>query len=364
MKYQRESVQGFHVSDFDNEASQIFLHVDDLAETNLLHLDRVRAIFYKSKGSSSHVEVICSIKGIPLIHESPESRRSLQNTTAETLELSFEVSAAARQAFLEFKGQYQVSAFQVDDLAALEMGRIDTVFVRMEHLLYKIAAESPQGERQILDPRKLRDEIEAFANALPPTTRLLVRGSDVRSNDRVLSAQFFDKSEPNPDLGQHGARYLLANEDRAALELEVVSDIPGLIYAVPFVANASDFEEFSRRHRAAGVTLAPFIESPAVFSQIARYNDFVCIGLKDIAQYYFAADRSNAAMSPYIDFLDEDFSGQLAFIVDSARRSDTTISVYQNRDVFGHFVKLFGTDGWVPSISANEYRELAIAANT
>lgn len=363
-----QSIDGSHSEDASAVSGPVFLHVSDLADVDLAHIERIAAVFYQTKGAASHIEIVCRIKGIPLILESDATSDKVRGRAPDVLLVDQSVPPAAESAFASFEGSYQLSIFDPSDLNDVDFDRVETVFVRTEHLLYRIHAQDSAAFTDYARlSRALRGAIADLRRATPGRVRLLIRGSDVRSDDPILARYFFDGPETNPDLGRHGIRHLLEDPAWTRMELGAVVDQgPGVLYAVPFVTNAREFERFTRAFESFSdsLDLVPFAESPAVFAQMARYKGEVCLGLKDIAQFFFAADRSSAAVAAYVDFFDEDLGAQLAACVRESRRRGALLSIPQNLEILAHFTRVLGARGWVPSLAAGEFKRLGLSRTT
>lgn len=336
------------------------VYVADLNTLGLMDMADVAAIHYLRKGFSDHVEVVCRIKGISLIRVDKlnfiqdayiQWPRSLPSTTPDAEDL------------LSFGGNFQASIFDQADLGGLNFSRIDTVFVRFEHLLYGAIAKAGEYPDS-LDAFQLsvREELVAIASGLPSDTTLLVRGLDVRSNDRLLSRYFFDEPEPetNPELGQHGTRYLLNRPWVVEFMANLLDGLPGQVrFACPFVSTYREYMAFVERYSFlfGNQLLIPFAESPAILEEIGLYKvDKLCIGLKDLTQFYFAADRGNSHIVESSSYLDPYLISTLARTVRVADQIGIEVHLYQQSDTLRAYTNALTGIRWVPSLAAFDLR--------
>ena len=262
-----------------------------------------------------------------------------------------------------FKGNFQVSIFERSDLAGLNYSRIDTVFVRFEYLLYGVIAKTREypGSLNEFQP-SVREELIAIARDLPRNATLLVRGVDVRSDDQLLSRYFFDKRETNPELGQHGTKYLLNRPEIIEFIATVLHDLPCQVqFACPFVTTYREYENFAGRYSSLfdNPALVPFAESPAIFEEVTFYKvDKLCIGLKDLTQFYFAADRNNPHTVNSSSYLDRGLISALVRAIRIANQNNTKVYLYQQSNTLGTYAKALRGLQWVPSMTTSDLRLL------
>ena len=150
-------------------------------------------------------------------------------------------------------------------------------------------------------------ELCAIEKELLPGQRLVMRLLDLRSDDAAkITTGTAVGNEPDPDLGLHGARWLLAEAHyprafralRSRVRERLGPDAAKLSFAVPFVNDQDEFREL-RLHLglSAGTPLAAFIETPAAVHSVAGFCAAgaaeLFVGTKDLVQFYLAADRKN-----------------------------------------------------------------------
>ncbi len=344
-------------SSYPVQGREVVLYVEDLELVDLLRIDEVRAVVYRQKGSDSHIEVVCTIKGIPLVQDdllhfvqgSEVAREALEAISGPTIRFS----TTSDQLF-------QVAIFDHNDLTLVDHTKIDSIFLRTEHLLYKAAATDPE----ILANRSrlaafLRLEISRILDKAPPHAPLIVRGPDVRSDDRILGPFFFAAVERNPELGVHGTRYLLRNPHWVDVVFDSIRGYPDrIVFACPFVTRVDEFFEFREKHCShTESAIIPFAETPAVLFEISRYRtDRVCIGLKDLTQFYFAADRSNSNVARVVDYVDSGLVGAVSQAIASADSVSTLVSVYQSPSSLDVYSEALAGVRWIPSMAASYLR--------
>lgn len=336
------------------------VEVERLEDLTPDQMRNATVVVYLSKGASSHAEVICRIKGIRMIP-------SAHATDVTNVTTSHVVSTQAIKAFAHHRGGFQVVVTSAEDLWEIDLTNVRSVFVRMEHLLYwnpdvwdpTTGIRSRAGEQ-------LSQDLSTLRAALPAGVRLLVRGLDVRSNDSGIGHWFHDGVESNPELGMHGLRWLLHARDWMAVEVDAVRRTGGgVVYAVPFVSKLQEYQEFRDRYSELLPAIVPFVESVAALRTMDSFpksDGPGSIGLKDIAQFYFAADRTNSTVASMIDYLDTSFMDFVASSLRPIIESGRGIAIYQDIEILGSYSRLLGPTGWMPSIAASEFRALSEAA--
>jgi phosphoenolpyruvate-protein phosphotransferase len=142
----------------------------------------------------------------------------------------------------------------------------------------------------------------------PVTIRLLDIGAD-----KALPC-LAPLNEENPQLGVRGIRYLLAHLDLFKNHLRAIVRAAGagpLDLLIPFVTDADDVLKTKdllarlcgeERRDPGNIRVGIMVEIPAVALYPHRFFplvDFINIGTNDLAQYLFAADRSESAVDRY-----------------------------------------------------------------
>lgn len=330
--------------------------LDDL---DLMALHNVLAVCPERVGRDCHVEVICKIKGIPV-----GSREDIQpEGDLWKLKLPRYERWMIRTEEGHPKPVFQVSIFDADDARRIAGGSARSAFVRLEHVLTALAAgldrTRPLGEQVEALARPFLEEV---VDALPRDVDLIVRGLDVRSGD-VLAERMRIGDEANPDLGEHGLRRLLADPGLAKAERQLIRTLGSRVrYALPFVTRSEDLRLYLDSHPIESFERPPvlFLESPAALAQIADFAGFdLAIGLKDVAQFFFAADRSNASVAKAIEYGDPAFVRIVCDAVRSAIGRGSSVSLYQDRMASSAYESALKGIEWTRSIPASVHREVA-----
>ncbi|WP_271396298.1 putative PEP-binding protein [Neomicrococcus lactis] len=332
--------------------------LDDLDAANLRN---VLAVCPEQVGRDCHIEVICKIKGIPVA--SPTALRQegqlwrLELPEQEPWVLDVDATGQTTPAF-------QVSIFDSYDASRIDGRSVGSAFIRMEHVLTALVSK--------LDPaisvseqleRVARPYLEEVIDALPDGVDLVVRGLDVRTGD-VLARLMRTTREENPDLGEHGVRRLIADTRLAQAERSMVRALgPQVRYALPFVTRSEDLDQYFALNPLAEAEPAPilFLESPAAIAEVTAFSGFdLAIGLKDIAQFFFAADRSNARVAHAIEYRNPELVRAVCDAVRTAARMGSSVSLYQDRDSSAAYERGLRGVRWTRSVPASVHRELVL----
>ena len=203
-------------------------------------------------------------------------------------------------------------------------------------LQFMVAASLPRMNEQLALYRQVLDAAEGR----PVTFRTLDIGGD-----KILPYMRFEEEE-NPALGYRAIRLgldrpgLLRSQIRALLDAASGRELRIMF---PMVTTVDEFDQAKgfverelthlRRH---GHTLPErvhvgvMVEVPALLYQLdellARV-DFLSIGSNDLAQFMFAADRSNVNLTNRFDSISPPFLRALKFIVDKARAAAKPVTL-------------------------------------
>jgi len=203
-------------------------------------------------------------------------------------------------------------------------------------LQFMVAASLPRMNEQLALYRQVLDAAEDR----PVTFRTLDIGGD-----KILPYMRFEEEE-NPALGYRAIRLgldrpgLLRSQIRALLDAASGRELRIMF---PMVTTVDEFDQAKgyverelthlRRH---GHTLPErvhvgvMVEVPALLYQLdellARV-DFLSIGSNDLAQFMFAADRSNVHLTNRFDPISPPFLRALKFIVDKARAATKPVTL-------------------------------------
>lgn len=284
------------------------------------------AVICARGGRTGHMQSLCRSRGIPVLRvDSFEPDAFVGEVTVrvdrESVVLGG-VDVAPRQS--------QLPAGSLDDLESIcvviadaadirstndlvpRVEQVNCYFVREEFVCFA-ADLSPvdalrAGDREAdLYGEAIASELCSMVKELLPGQRLVMRLLDLRSDDAArITTGVAVEDEPNPELGLHGTRWLLADHRyprafralRAYLQDRLGWDADRVSFAVPFI---NDQEEFLRLRQHLGLTvdtpLGVFLETPAAVHSTAGFHTAgaseLFVGTKDLIQFYLAADRGN-----------------------------------------------------------------------
>jgi phosphoenolpyruvate-protein phosphotransferase (PTS system enzyme I) len=143
-------------------------------------------------------------------------------------------------------------------------------------------------------------------------------------------------NEANPALGVRGLRIarrqpeLLKDQLTAIAEAASGSSAEVWVMA-PMVSTPSEAAEFAAQARAFGLaTVGAMVEVPAAAlraEHLLRCCDFVSIGTNDLAQYAFAADRTESALADLLDLWQPALLDLVASVAEGGRRTHRPVGV-------------------------------------
>ncbi len=241
---------------------------------------------------------------------------------------------------------------------AAQDGRVESYFVREEFVCFS-AALSPidalrtgpaEAERYGV---AIAAELCAMVRELLPGQRLIMRLLDLRSDDaaRITSPAHVD-DEPNPELGRHGARWLLQERLypqafhalRARLRDLLGADADLVSFAVPFINDRDELLGL-RRHLALddATPLGVFVETPAAVHSAAEFcasgASELFVGTKDLIQFYLAADRGNHLVSGTYQTRHPAVLAALRQAVESGREAGVPVHVFALGVDLDHYLR-------------------------
>jgi pyruvate, water dikinase len=218
-------------------------------------------------------------------------------------------------------------------------------------------------------------ELGTIAGELLPGQRLVMRLLDLRSDDATkITTGFAVSQEPNPDLGLHGARWLLASRNyplafralRAGLRERLGPDgTAKLSFAVPFVNDQDEYRQLRRHLDLPDSTpLSAFIETPAAVHSAAGFcaagAHELFVGTKDLVQFYLAADRKNHLVASSYRTRHPAVMAGLRHVVETARRAATPVHVFALLADMDYYVRQLGADGFM--MCTAELHQLALSS--
>jgi pyruvate, water dikinase len=217
-------------------------------------------------------------------------------------------------------------------------------------------------------------ELCGIAKELLPGQRLIMRLLDLRSDDAArITTDLTVGHEPNPDLGLHGARWLLAERHyplafralRSYVGEHLDPDAAQPSFAVPFI---NDRDEYRRLRLHLGLAdnlpLSVFIETPAAVHSVAGFcaagASELFVGTKDLVQFYLAADRSNHLVASSYQTRHPAVMAGLSQVVTAARLTATPVHVFALLADMDHYVQRLPADGFM--MCTAELQQLARSA--
>ena len=286
-----------------------------------------RAVVCSSGGHTGHMQSICRGRGIPVLRV---DHTDLADVAGEVTLLLDSASIVVGSGLSARPPSSEAENPALDDLGAAcaviaDLRDIDTInacgpnakqvesfFIR-EEFLCLAAGLSPLdafggGPRDSAAyGRAVADRLCTFVEALLPDQRIVLRMLDLRSDHAArVTERAPVTAEPNPELGLHGARWLVGSAAyRDALHAMLATlrhrlgDAAGRVHlSVPFLTDAEEFTQVKAHLRLPDeVPVAAFIETPAAVhaaeALCAAGASELFLGTKDLAQFYLAADRNN-----------------------------------------------------------------------
>jgi pyruvate, water dikinase len=201
----------------------------------------------------------------------------------------------------------------IDDVNRSEMsGRVDSFFMREEFLwtARSISSLSPSEALEREGPSMVAASTERAMNqllaALKPEQRLTFRLLDLRSDEAVALATTTQMSsqEPNPELGLHGARWILHDMGYQECVRRIASrlDWRRVTIAIPFINDELELDSIFDKLRVGNADgWGVFVETPAAVDRLPHMLDrgisVVNVGTKDLVQFILAADRNNRSVA-------------------------------------------------------------------
>lgn len=340
-----------------------------------------RAVVCSSGGRTGHMQSVCRGRGIPVLRIDHTDLSRLDGDVTLHLDSESIVLGAgpdaetpgARddRAALDELGGVCVVIADLQDIEAVnafgpEAERVESFFIREEFLclaagLRPLDALRAGSAQAMAYGRALADRLCGFVAALLPDQRIVLRLLDLRSDHAAHVTTEPVATEPNPEMGLHGARWLLgssAYRDALHAMLRSLRDRLGegadrISLSVPFL---TDEREYTRtRHNLripADVPVAAFIETPAAVHAAPAICDAgaseLFVGTKDLVQFYLAADRNNHLVAESYQTRHPAVLAGVRSVVEAARAAGTPVRVFALRaDLVHYFQQLPSPDGYM-----------------
>jgi pyruvate,water dikinase len=353
-----------------------------------------RAVVCSSGGRTGHMQSICRGRGIPVLRIDHADLSRLDGEV--TLHLQSESlvlgsrpgaelpTARGEGAVLDELGSLCAVIADLQDIDTVNASgpdakRVESFFIREEFLclaagLRPLDALHGGPAQAAAYGRALADRLCAFAGALLPGQRIVLRLLDLRSDHAAHVTTAPVAAEPNPEMGLHGARWLLgssAYRDALHAALGSLHDRLGgaadLVHlSVPFLTDEHEYTQL-RDHLQlpADVPVAAFIETPAAVHAApaicAAGASELFVGTKDLVQFYLAADRNNHLVAESYQTRHPAVLAGVRGVVDAARAAGTPVRVFSLRADLAHYLRqLPSPDGYM--MCTAELQQLFAAA--
>ncbi|MBO1418115.1 putative PEP-binding protein [Streptomyces sp. FH025] len=353
-----------------------------------------RAVVCGSGGLTGHMQSLCRGRGIPVLRVDQEDLAHLVGEV--TLDLESEsivigpgTSAGAdpgsepRSPSSDDLGSACAVIADLQDIRTINScgpnaRKVGSFFIREEFLclaagLSPLDALDGGPADTAVYGRAIADRLCTFVEALLPGQRLVLRLLDLRSDHAAsVTEQAPVAVEPNPELGLHGARWLLGSTAyRDALHAvlgalrERLGDEAGRVHlSVPFLNDAEEFTQL-RTHLElpADVPLSAFIETPAAVHATAEIcaagASELFVGVKDLVQFYLAADRGNHLVAESYQTRHPAVLDGVRRVVESAHAAGTPVRVFALGADLAHYLDHVPTpDGYM--MCTAELRQLLL----
>jgi phosphotransferase system, enzyme I, PtsP len=375
------------LSDLDDLANRLFLHLEgnpqqdrqhltedtvvvarNMGAAELLDYDRVhlKAVVLVEGTRSSHVAIVARALGIPVLGQCSEISEAAEEgdfilvdgengqaflRPGDDVIQAFSKSmrhraqrqakyAALREKRAISKDQQIVSlnmnAGLLIDLDNFQDAGADGIGLFRTELQFMVRSQMPKVDEQTELYGKVLDK----AGDRPVVFRTLDVGGDKALPYLEM------KNEENPALGWRAIRIgldrpaLLKAQLRAMVRAASGRDL-SLMF--PMIAEVSEFaeakallmKEIKRESDRQGggpksVRVGTMIEVPSIVWQLPhllKEVDFVSVGTNDLLQFHFAVDRGNAMVTDRYDMLSSSFLSMLRYIVEQCNASNVPVSI-------------------------------------
>ncbi|WP_407639045.1 putative PEP-binding protein [Actinacidiphila yeochonensis] len=340
-----------------------------------------RAVVCGSGGLTGHMQSLCRGRGIPVLRVDEADLADLDGEVTlylESASIVVESDTPPRTGTeggspsLDDLGSACAVIADLRDITTINSsgpnaGRVESFFIREEFLclalgLSPLDAMDGGAAGIAAYGQAVADRLCDFTEALLPGQRLVLRMLDLRSDHAAGVTETAPVAvEPNPEMGLHGARWLLGSATyRDALHTVLASlrerlggEAERIGLSVPFVNDEVEFAQL-RAHLElpAGTPLSAFIETPsAVHATSAMCSMGVSelfVGIKDLVQFYLAADRGNHLVADFYRTRHPAVLDGVRRVVESARAAGTPVRVFSLASDLAHYLEHLPTpDGYM-----------------
>ncbi|MFK0148633.1 putative PEP-binding protein [Streptomyces griseus] len=353
-----------------------------------------RAVVCGSGGLTGHMQSLCRGRGIPVLRVDEADLADLVGEVTLYLESASivvgpEESArpgTGRSAMDDLGSACAVIA-DLQDITTInssgpDAARVESFFIREEFLCLALGlspldamAGGPAGITAY--GQAVGGRLRGFVEALLPGQRLILRMLDLRSDHAAEVSEIAPVAvEPNPEMGLHGARWLLrsvAYRDALHVVLSTLRKHLGdqadrVVLSVPFVRDETEFVQL-RAHLDLPdeAPLSAFVETPsAVYATPAMCAAGVSelfVGIKDLVQFYLAADRGNHLVADSYSTRHPAVLDGVRRVVECSRAAGTPVRVFSLASDLDHYLEHLPTpDGYM--MCTAELRQLLLRHST
>ncbi|MER6288545.1 putative PEP-binding protein [Streptomyces sviceus] len=334
-----------------------------------------RAVVCGSGGMTGHMQSICRGRGIPVLRVDKADLAALVGEVTLDLDsqsIVLEHGAKAWRPSPEDLGLACAVIADLQDIRTINSSgpdakRVDSFFIREEFLclaaqLRPLDALASGPDAIKVYARAVAERLCTFVEALLPGQRLVLRLLDLRSDHAAEVTELATVAvEPNPEMGLHGARWLrgsIAYRDALHAVLGLLRERLGdaadrVCLSAPFLTDDEEYVQL-RGHLdlPEGVPLSAFIETPAAVHATAAIcaagANELFLGVKDLVQFYLAADRSNHLVAGTYKTRHPAVMDALRQVVESARTAGTPVRVFSlGLDLAYYLEHLPAPDGYM-----------------
>jgi multiphosphoryl transfer protein len=335
---------------------------EDLKPSQFVALDaaRVAGICMAAGGPTSHVAILASALGIPMVVAAGAAVLAIEagcclvldadsgvlHTTPDAAEIAAaeqllqsrlqrkQIERASAQAECRTADGERIEVFanlgSLSEVgAAIANGAEGCGLLRSEFLFLERAAAPDEAEQ--------RREYQAIANALSGRP-LIIRTLDIGGDKAIPYLPL--PPEENPALGLRGIRTSLWRPDLLRTQLRALLSVPGdqCRVLLPMITDVGELRAIRRiiaevcreLRRPADIQVGAMIETPAAAvsaEQLAKECDFLSIGTNDLTQYTLAMDRTHSELAHRIDALHPAVLRLIDLVTSGAQRHERLVAV-------------------------------------
>ncbi|MEV6476445.1 putative PEP-binding protein [Streptomyces sp. NPDC051657] len=353
-----------------------------------------RAVVCGSGGLTGHMQSLCRGRGIPVLRVDEADLADLVGEVTLYLESASIVvgpEASARpgtgRSAMDDLGSACAVIADLQDITTInasgpDAARVESFFIREEFLCLALGlspldamAGGPAGITAY--GQALGGRLRSFVEALLPGQRLILRMLDLRSDHAAEVSEITPVAvEPNPEMGLHGARWLLrsvAYRDALHVVLSTLRKQLGdqadrVVLSVPFVRDETEFAQL-RAHLDLPdeAPLSAFIETPSAVhatpAMCAAGVSELFVGIKDLVQFYLAADRGNHLVADSYSTRHPAVLDGVRRVVECSRAAGTPVRVFSLASDLDYYLENLPTpDGYM--MCTAELRQLLLRHST